>query len=408
MLEIQESARRQIGTVAQVAAGIQVPRLDAITQLQASLAAQQATISRFSDIARALYATQDMVSSRMLAQASAASATDILRQYALRVGEVGARLRGIWAMSTSSAQASLALARTIQKHTCSVGVIAQHFTSLQPALRVNAINDAQSVLSERMRSISRMPTATKLVADEIQGSVQAALAARDALSSHISGLIDIERRTREGLASHAPALMSIKARLDALRVSTLVRFADELTERDAVFAELGEEDAFTAVAETLHSEVLDNEEFARSSIEAQINYLVEWTQRQDNDRRRLFMVNLICNLLASVIWWSAMTVVTDTLSYDSSVPSQQVVRNVHDAIDEEVTNLVNVRIVKRSVFVRTSRRRRAVVVCRLEVGSVVQLVQKVGKWSQVEWMDGVTGEMKIGWVRSKYMLRIDK
>ena len=64
------------------------------------------------------------------------------------------------------------------------------------------------------------------------------------------------------------------------------------------------------------------------------------------------------------------------------------------------------RIVRRRVKAHSGWKRSSQVIAVLDVGTIVRVVDKRAKWTRIEWIEN--GKPLVGWVRSKYLARVNR
>ena len=338
---------------------------------------------------------------------AASTANETFRLHARQMAEIGCVLRDIQTHVTSTAKVSLAAMISIHDYTKATSDAIRPIPFPQ---HYRAVAEAQAAFADTIYSIAVAGSQTRLLSNEILGSVQSVIAARDALASHLGSVVGVGNHIRHQLCPNLTVLAGMKARLDALKVTELAPVASDMAATDAVFEDLGREPSLQEAAEQLQSQLIVTPHFFDWTIEHKLNFLIDWTAQQDNAKVRIFMVNLLCNLLASLIWWSALAAMTTTLHHGTSSNSK-VVREVYRIIgssQEAISPSKYLRVVRRDTHVRRSCRSKTAVVATIEAGSVVHLAQKNKKWSQIDWMDSNTGEFRHGWIRSKYLLRLNR
>jgi hypothetical protein len=162
----------------------------------------------------------------------------------------------------------------------------------------------------------------------------------------------------------------------------------------------------------LEADIATHPHAAGWSIEEKINYLIEWTQRQDNAQLKQQMISLLISLAAAVIFWLSVEVIPDLLLHPEDARPQVIIRHVRERIQEQSlspSDVAQLRIVsRRSVPVRATRRRHSVRVANLRAGTLIRACERRGKWRFVEWTDLESGQALEGWVLSKHLVPVRK
>lgn len=273
------------------------------------------------------------------------------------------------------------------------------------------INDIRSTLSQspaidllRQQALdfSRL---SRIMAEELAQGLRPMIEFRASVAAEVSRMIEAQRQLRE-TAAQFHVLDSARSELAQIRYDELQTLADDVSARDEIFAGISEADILNAGLARLNREVLHSDEFSTATLARQINYLIDWTKKQDNDKLRAFALNIVCNILSNFIWLAGTALLTTVLTVGRGEPDKEVVRRVVSAIEEQGAQSNDVRVVRRFASVHASYRRKSKVVCTLQAGSIVQPIRKRGKWIEVVWMDTDSGEIRSGWVRRKMLKRL--
>ncbi len=136
-----------------------------------------------------------------------------------------------------------------------------------------------------------------------------------------------------------------------------------------------------------------------------LNRLIDWTGKQDESAVKRRMVDLLINLSASLIWFIAGTVVANYFEREvtTKTESQVRIKELQRALVSITPAHSNIRIAVRAATLRTAPKKSSAIIGYLNQGSIVFVVQKAKKLTQIEWMDPSTGQLLSGWISSKYL-----
>lgn len=172
------------------------------------------------------------------------------------------------------------------------------------------------------------------------------------------------------------------------------------------------EESATQLAFRLETELRAQPQTATTNIEGRLNYLIEWTQRQDEAWLKQVMVSLIINLVAGLIIWLSTEVLPRNISQNGSSKPNVQVREVRVLVERQSPSqddYLQLKIVcRRAAPVKASWRRRAHRIAVLRAGSLVRVLVKRGKWVHVEWTDFPSGQPRDGWMQSKHLTTLKK
>lgn len=380
-------------------------------QLQKSLAAQQALL-------KSTFALPDL--SAALKPPGLSTFQDIQRQLALQH-----TLQKT--VSTELANTSLAL-RTAQNRILAevqaVSRAAEATKAFQDAVKQSSIlpqivsgrllTEMRSIAAARAHAASAMrpyldalTKVRELASKDILSSVRAAAVAQSAITKQLESV----RQSQTFRSSLAGNLQTLQVRISAIRLDKLTELAEEVAAKDAVFSDWTQADS-EEVALQIESELAAIPESAGWGIEEQLNYLINWTVKQDNEETKRNLVSFLINILAAIVFALGLQAASTLVLYDQPERPQIIVRYVRQQIQEHPVHSADadqLRIVcKRAVPVKSSRRRRSKRIATLHAGCVVRACEKYGKWVHIEWADPETGLAMEGWVLSKHLARVNK
>ncbi|MBB3205166.1 putative nucleic acid-binding Zn-ribbon protein [Rhodopirellula rubra] len=382
-----------------------------VLQLQRSLAAQQALlkpVATIPDLSAALTPAsvkifqdvQKMVAVQKTIRSELADTAFALRTAQNRV------LAEVQTMAAANAAISRHFRETVEAT-----------SMVRQALSGNILSEIRSALAVRASFASQVrdtlkaaTEARKLVRDNVLSSVRAAIAARDSISRQVRETVEAASTFRTQVL---PTLQAVTTRLNTLRLDKLIQMAEDLPAGDALPVEWSEGQS-DALAAQLESDIAAHPDADEWTVEEQINYLIDWTQRQDNAQSRQHMISLLINLIASTIFWLSINVVPNLLSHshENSPRIQIIIRDVREHIEQQplpTNDRAELRIVsRRSAPVKATRRRRSMRIANLVAGDVVRVCEKRGKSVHVEWTDLESGLSREGWMMSKHLVPMKK
>ena len=381
-----------------------------VLQLQRSLAAQQALLKQTTAIpdlsktltppsVRVFQDIQTMMAVQHSIRSELADTALALRTAQNRV------LVEVQAM----ASARDAVTKQFRQVTEATAAISQVFSG-------NVLSNIRSMLAVREAFASEVRDSfqaiTKVkdqISNDVLSSIRAATVARTAIVKRHQDAIRAASSIRSQEVKNLQAVMN---RLSTLRLDELGQMAEELEAKDSLFAAWSEEGS-EALAVQLEADIAANPQADEWSVEEQVNYLIEWTQKQNSQFQKI-MMPLIISLIANFIFWLSTDVVPGRLGQLSENPPsiKIVIQDVRERITEQPIpsdDLSRLRIVaRRSAPVKAARRRRSARVATLYAGELVQVCEKRGKWVFVEWTDVESGMSYDGWILSKYLSRVRK
>lgn len=380
-------------------------------QLQKSLAAQQALL-------KPSFALPDL--SAALQPPGLGAFQEIQRQLALRHSIQKT-------ISSELANTSLTL-RTAQNRILAEMQAITRVTdvgkSLQEALKLVSIlpQIVSGRLLAEMRSIatSRVQAAStirpyldaitkvgELANNDILSSARAAVAAQSAIMRQLESV----RQSGVFRSNLTGNLEAVRVRISAIKFDKLTLLAEEIAAKDALIADWTEENG-EKIASQIESELAAIPESETWGMEKQVNYLIDWVDRHDDEEMKRNLVSFLINILAGVLLALSFQVASSVLDDDHGKRPQIIVHYVRQQIQEHPIHWADsaeLRIVcKRAIPVKRSRRQRSQRIATLHAGSVVRAREKQGKWVHIEWTDFETGKAMEGWVFSKHLARVSK
>ncbi len=267
----------------------------------------------------------------------------------------------------------------------------------------------ESLASEVRDSFQAITKVKDRISNDVLSSIRAATAARTAIVKQHQDAIRAASSIR---SQELQTLQAVMNRLSTLRLDELGQMAEELEAKDSLFSAWSEEGS-EALAVQLEADIAANPQADDWSVEEQINYLIEWTQKQNSQFQKI-MMPLIISLIANFIFWLSTDVVPGRFGQPSENPPsiKIVIQDVREQVNEQPIpsdDLLRLRIVaRRSAPIKAARRRRSATVATLYAGEVVQFCEKRGKWVFVEWTDVESGMSCDGWILSKYLVPMKK
>ena len=141
-----------------------------------------------------------------------------------------------------------------------------------------------------------------------------------------------------------------------------------------------------------------------------ISHFFEWLERL-SDSVRVIVIYLILPYLLAIVanlttpiyeeWWKEYS------GLDPRVAKKEIVREADETYRPE--DLRGYRFVyATSLHVRESGSKKADIIDDLPLGKTVKVIDKSKHWSFIEYQDSDTGELKQGWVFSRYLKRFSK
>ncbi len=262
-----------------------------------------------------------------------------------------------------------------------------------------------SQIRSHLQSINKVNT---LISKDVLSSIRSVIAVKDLLSQQLQHTI---RETSTLRTQVVPTLQTAVNRLSSLRMDELGRMAEELEARDSLFVAWSTEGS-TSLADQLEEDIASHSEAGEWSIEEQINYLIDWTVRQDNAKFKNYMFAFLIGLISSFICTLGVEVIPSLVSDAIETRPQTIIRVVRERIQEQPLpseDFEQLRIVSRPIApVRAFRRRRSLKIAMLNAGDVVSVCEKRGKWVFVEWTDFESGQGCDGWMLSKHLTRVKR
>ncbi len=326
-------------------------------------------------------------------------ANDVLRQVQL----ANAAREAISTDFASSIQKSLQLG-----HAANEGLLSQVKASLiaSQAIREDFARSIASAMSLKdvftnnvLQSVKAAALARVAMKKDVLASVQSALSLRDSLTTSLAKGVEV-----------ADALSKVREQLAVIDFAKVHSQLQTLIDGQAIDLGLPVEltDDEVEVAKEIQTELLAQGEL---SVEEKISWLFEWAQKQDSGRIRLFIADLIKDLLVGLLFFVAGTMVSQyQVQTDSTARPREVVREVRIYIRQLPVKPFDInerRIVARRKLVARSRpRRKSQRVGRIKLGTIVTLLEKRGKWAHVSWTDVDTNEKLEGWIAAKNLKRI--
>lgn len=371
-LAAQQALIKPVVSIPSFSAALTSPSTKVFQDIQKMVAAQRSITSELADTAFALRTAQNRVLSEVQA---AVAARDAITNQFRQVTEATASIRNVFAGSVLPEIRSMLAAR----------------------------DSFASHVRDHLQAITK---SKDLISNDVLSSIRSAMEARSAIAQQLQDTVRGASAIRV-----APTLQAVVTRLSSLRLNDLGRMAEELDARDALFASWSTEGS-AALAAQLEADIAAHPKASEWSIEEQINYLIDWTQRQDNSLFTQSMISLLINLIAAAIFWLSVEVVPGLLSEANEVRPQTAIREVRIRIQEQPLpseDIAQLRIVSRRFApVRASRRRRSQKIATLRAGEVVHLCEKHGKCVLVEWTDLESGLSCEGWMLSKHLAPVRK
>jgi hypothetical protein len=249
---------------------------------------------------------------------------------------------------------------------------------------------------------SSLLVARRSLTENVLSGIKTAIAVRESLSGQIGSILEAEKKLRAALAPPTHALTAMKLRLDSLPVEDLESIAADWADSGETLDDVEDREGKVEIAlQELTAEV-ESQRFTSAALDKKLDLILDLIKRQKESFVQIILVGLLLGLVGDWLFWAGGHAVTYGLNYVSQISEKEIVKTAHEGLGDVDQDM---RILKRSTLIRTSRRRKAGVVCRMEAGHTVLLIEKFGRWSHVEWLDGETGDYRPGWVRSKLLLR---
>lgn len=278
-----------------------------------------------------------------------------------------------------------------------ISAMGQHFREQTGVTSIIAESFRQQArISQEISQVARISfQAQSNVTSKLAEFVRESVAAHQRVSEELSAVV-----RRAMIPAQLFGLESLMEQVRNLHLSDFEELAD-LQARDDIFADA----TFDAAADKFKREVLNSPDFQQGSIIVQFNFLGSYAVKQSEPWVRKFALDLMTKVLVAIV----MAIGTHALSLLYQQPGmteKQMTSAIEKAFSESKLDIPELRLVERATDVRTSRRHTATTVGSLKAGSVVRLIEKSGRWSEVEWVDTESATVLHGWVRSKYLQRL--
>jgi hypothetical protein len=168
------------------------------------------------------------------------------------------------------------------------------------------------------------------------------------------------------------------------------------------------------ISEDCISECIDSISFDYESHIDFVSYFIEWLKNLDNPLRAV-IANLTATNINTFVTIIGIVVSIAALPSCENEHKEFPIRMTKKEIIRAANEVYSIEKLKGYLFVsigvlrvRDFGSNNADIVDELYIGKVVKLIEKSKSWSLVEYSDSDTGELKQGWVFSRYLSRFNK
>lgn len=271
---------------------------------------------------------------------------------------------------------------------------------------------AKQSLAAAARISSDFKTVSSRFTESLASDLRSASAMRDAFVTQIERFSQVGELLN-GATVSVHVLERLRSKLEAVNVNTLEELAASLEARDNEFADLDEEgetldSATLEAADALFTEVIATPAFQSASDAEKLNYIFEHIKQQPTWLQAR-LTSIMDNLVASFLWMVLGAAISFTVVHSGVLSEKQSAdRSIAIVREAEFSeNFIDItRIVVRQSNVTQEPGKRKRRVATLPAGTVVVVLQKTGKWVEIEWMDVDSEQAKTGWLRSKLLRKV--